>query len=241
MPTHSIHSHTTLKQLRRAWPGCGPVLERLGAVTTRDEDSTLAEFCVQHGLESRAAVRLLAAMRGARQHLPAACVELMTLAQLCDHLEIAHHDLQDELKRLDRLTKVVVRASGERHPTLWAIRRGFVTFQRRFKAHLRRESEQLFPIIRRWETTTPDARGGRGVEELPLRPLDREHDQADEAMVDLRGLVTRAGPSSPARTALQSVAEAVIRLERSVHEQIYQEHRVLFPKTTARWRVARAA
>src|SRR5574337_1270263 len=145
MPTLSIDPRTTIKRLMIAMPEHGPALHCLGINSTRDGHRTFAEFCELRGLEARTAARVLAAMGEAKHQTPAVCVELMTLAELCDHLENAQGDLCDELKRLDQLTKAMADEQAEQLPELRAIRNGFVVFQRWFKAHLRKESEYLFP------------------------------------------------------------------------------------------------
>lgn len=230
MPTTSINPDTTLAQLLLTAPELRPVWERLGVNPVRDEGRTLTELCESRGLESRTVARLLSAMKAARQEAPAACVELMTLGQLCDHLEDAHRNLRDELKQLDQLTKVLAKGEAAQHPRRLAIRKRFVAFQRQFKAHLRKESESLFPVVRRWAASQKETRQSLALVNPPLAQLVREHSQADEALADLRFLVAGSPPSSAAPAAVRSVADAIARLERTVREQIYKENHMLFPR-----------
>lgn len=233
MPTTSIDPNTTLGQLLFAAPEHGPVLECLGVSTTHDGDRTLAEFCELRGLEARTVACVLAATRDARQQAPTVCVELMPLTQLCDHLETAHGNLYGELKRLDRLTKTLAKENAAQNPKLLILRKRFATFQRRFKAHLRKESEQLFPVCRRWATGRKESRHARFFLKPSLAQLDREHSRADEALADLRSLVAGDAQSPSAQSAVQTIADAVARLEHFVHEQIYKENQVLFPRALA--------
>lgn len=214
-----------------------PILEYLGIDSKGEAGRTLAEICQSHGLESHTTIRMLAAIFNARQHAQAACVELMSLTELCDHLEDAHRGLHDELKRLDRLTKAMAEEQAEQQPELRAIRNGFVVFQRWFKAHLRKESEYLFPILRRWNDSQNDPR--RAHCEASLAQLEREHSQTDEALADLRGLMAGDSPSSSTQAALRTISGALVHLEHAVHEQIYVENRILFPRAEAVRRVAR--
>lgn len=233
MPTTSIDPNATLRQLLLDAPEHGPVLECIGINATGDGDRTLAEHCELRGLEARTVARMLAAMREARQQAPVVCVELMTIVQLCDHLEDAHRNLHEELKRLDRLTKTLAKEHAVANPKLLVIRKGFVAFQRRFKAHLRKESEQLFPVCRRWAASRNEMRRLRFSFKSPLAQLQREHNQADEALADLRSMVAGDAPSSSAQALVQTIADAVARLEHFVHEQIYKENQVLFPRASA--------
>lgn len=233
MSTNSIDPNVTLRQLLFTSPEHGPILECLGIIATGDEDRTLAELCVLGGLEAHTVARVLAAMGDARQQIQVVCLELMTLTQLCDHLEEAHRNIHGELKRLDRLTKTMMKVHAAENPQLSAIRKCFVTFQRGFKAHLRDESEQLFPICRLWATRRNEIKNAPFVLKPPLPHLEREHSRAEESLTDLRSMVTGDVTSSAAKIVLRTIAFALAHLERSVHEQIYKENQVLFTRASA--------
>lgn len=230
MPTTLIAPTTTLRQLLLAMPEHRAVMECLGVNINLDEDRTLAQLSKLRGLEWRTVARMLTALREAKQRSPAVCVELMTLNQLCDHLESAHRRLHDELKELDRLTRTLAKENVAENSKLLVFRKSFLSFQRRFKAHLRKESEHFFPACRRWAASQNEKRRARVSFKPSLAQLQREHNQADEALADLRSIVVGDASASSARAAVQTIAEAVARLEHSVHEQIYKENQILFPK-----------
>lgn len=230
MPTTSIDPTTTLRQLLLALPEHRAVLECLGVNINLDGDRTLAQLCELRGLESGTVARLLAAIQEAKQRPSPVCLELMALDQLCDHLEASHRNLHNELKQLDRLTKTLAKENVAENPKLLVIRKSFLSFQRRFKAHLRNESEHFFPACRRWAASRNEKRRIRLSFKQPLAQLLREHNQADEALADLRSIVASGASASSAQAAVQNIAEAVARLEHSVHEQIYKENQILFPK-----------
>lgn len=53
---------------------------------------------------------------------------------------------------LDRLTRTAVEELGAEHPRMLRIRTTFVAFREKFAAHLREETEELFPLIRQLTT-----------------------------------------------------------------------------------------
>lgn len=234
MSTRFIDPDTRLEELLLAAPEWGPVLERFGVPATRDRAGTLAEFCDLHGLELHTVARMLEAMRAASPPCPVVCLELMTLDQVCDHLESAHRDLQEELQRADQLIKTLVKQTAAEHPKLLTIQKCFVAFHRRLKAHLRAESGHLFPVLRKWQAATNGGRCGVNRLRLPLARLEREHDQADESLAALRGAIEDESSCSSTHAGMRAIAEAVGRLDRSVHEQIYKENRLLFPNLRLR-------
>lgn len=228
MSVCSIDPDTRLEQLLLAVPEWGPVLERFGVTATRDRAGTLAEFCDVHGLELHTVVRMLEAIREANPPCADVCLELMTLDQVCDHLESAHRDLQEELQRVDQMIKTLVKRSAAEHPKLLTIQECFVAFQRRLKAHLRVESGHLFPVLRQWQAATDGGRRDAIRTRLSLARLERDHDQVDESLANLRGVIGEEPSSASPNAGIRTIAEAVGRLERSVHEQIYKENRLLF-------------
>lgn len=234
MPMTSITTRTRLRQVLLALPESGPTLERLGVDAARDGQRTLAELSARLGLEARTLARLLAAAEQARSSAPAVCVELMTLGELCDHLEAAHGRLHHELARLDRLTRALSKGKAAENPKLRAIRNGFLAFQRRFRAHLRKEADHLFPVCRGRAAGRKRATEAGVPWRSPLSQLQQEHSQADEALADLRRLVADDAPSATEHAAVRAVADAVARLESSIHEQIYKENHLLFPKALPR-------
>lgn len=226
-----IDLSTTLDELLLASPKQGRVIGLLGLDSRCDGSQSLADICQTHGLEPRTFARMLAAFASARSQPPPACLELMTLNDLCDHLEQSLRvTLQDELAWLDQLTRVAAEQYGAEHPQLLRTRKTFVAFRERFTAHLHEEAEKLFPLIRRLTTGKKDARPAL---KSRLARMEHEHNQAGETLAVLRALAGGESLRRPLSAAVRTVSDAIIRLEHSIHEQIYKENQVLFPRALA--------
>lgn len=195
----------------------------------------MAETCQRHDLNWPTVARFLTALPGTILPCQGIALELMTLSELCDHLEHMHRvTIQDELTCLDQLTCTAVQELGAEHPQLLQIRATFVTFRETFAAHLREETEELFPMIR--ELTT----GKQKRLVLPpalkscLARMESEHNQADEALTELDALAEDKSLQRHAILVLRTAChDAIFRLKHAVHERIYEENQVLFPRTLA--------
>jgi len=227
-----MEPHTsTLFEILQTAPPQRALWERLGIDVSRHQDQSLAEVCRNLGLDLPTVVRLLAALDETPQNSPAIIAELMTLEELCAYLEHRQERLLAELTGLDTLTRRAAEESGGTR--LLKIRATFLSFRSEFAAHLHEEAAELFPDLRRPPKPVGDR--DRAAQRSRLARLAREHSQADEALSELGSLAD--GKSSPGTmsSALREISAAISRLHQIVHEEIYAENRILFPRALSHW------
>ena len=229
-----INLNTTLDEFLLVAPALGRVIDRLGIGSRRDRNRSLDNICQKLGFDPPTFARVLAALAVAEAPTPPVCLDLMTLPDLCDHLEQARQaSLQDELARFDELIHAMAERHGEQQPLLLSIRAAFIVLRDSFATHFREEGDVVFPLIRQMAT---GGTGGRLVR-VALKPrlarMQHEHNLAEEALAELGALAGEMALRPPASAALPAVADALVRLEHAVHEQIYHENQVLFPRALA--------
>ena len=231
---HRIDPNMPLEQFLSARPELRRLFDNLEINPRRDESQSLAEVCQQHDLALSTVARLMTALPGRNPPHQVVTLELMTLSELCDHLEHTQRiPIQDELICLDRLTHAAVEELGTEHPQLLGIRAAFVAFREKFAAHLREESEELFPLICQFATGEKGERPTRSALKSCLSRMKNEHNQADEALAELHALADDESLRRPAPVFMRTVSDAIVRLKHAVHEQIYKENQVLFPRALA--------
>ncbi len=231
---HRIDPNMPFDQFLSARPELRRLFENLGINFRRDESQSLAEVCQQHDLDLPTVARLLTALPGRNPPHQVVTLELMTLSELCDHLEHAQHvTIQDELMCLDRLMHAAVEELGAEHPQLLGIRAAFVAFREKFADHLRVETEELFPLIRQLTTGEKRQLPARSALKSYLTRMESEHNQADEALAELRALASDESVCRPVPVFMRTVSDAIVRLQHAVHEQIYKENQVRFPLALA--------
>ena len=68
----------------------------------------------------------------------------------------------------------------------------------------------------------------------PLHIVQEVIDNAgDEALAELHALADDESLRRPAPVFMRTVSDAIVRLKHAVHEQIYKENQVLFPRALA--------
>ena len=228
-----IDPNTSLDQFLLAAPDLRQVFAGLGIDARRDGGASLAEVCQTEGLDMQTVVRLLAAFEEPPPRQVFA-LELMTLVELCDHLERTQRiKLQENLARLDDLMSTAAEQRCTANPRLLRFREIFDAFREQFTAHLRKEAEWLFPLIRRLSAGENGGLPARSALKSRLARMENEHNQAEETFAELRALARGDSMQSLASAATPTIAEAVARLDDAIQEQIYAESLVLFPRALA--------
>lgn len=228
-----ISAKTTVGELVRVVPSRARVFENLGIDYCCGGNKPLGEVCRAKGFEPATVVTMLAALDGA-QGEAIVNPDQMTLSELCDHIEDAHHDwLREELPRLDFMTGKVAAVHGAHEPRLHDIRRVFESFQAEINSHTQEEDQTVFPAIRKLESA-----GGNGAEApMALRAtfakLESEHAQAGAALEQFTALTDRYTPPEWACNTFRAMFDTLARLERNMHQHVHKENNVLFPRALA--------
>lgn len=230
MTTNSVSTETTVGEIVRATPAHSRVFEQLGIDYCCGGKKPLAEACRAKGLDPATVVALLSAMDGATPESSSANPELLSLSELCDHIErVHHHYLREELPRLDFLTRKVAAVHGEHEPRLVEIRHVFAAFSAAISAHTQEEDEQIFPAIRQLELAGR-AQGKVLSLKAALDKLESEHDQAGAALVRLHELTDGYAPPEWACNTFRALYDGLAKLEKDTHQHVHKENNVLFPK-----------
>ena len=90
--------------------------------------------------------------------------------------------------------------------------------------------EELFPLIRRMETTGEVPRAHCGSVGNPIRVMEHEHDRAGEALRRLRELT--GGYEAPADgcTTYRALMADLAEMESDLHLHIHKENNILHPR-----------
>lgn len=226
----NITPETTVAEIVRAFPARSRVFENLGIDYCCGGKMPLAEACQAKGLDPATVVKMLAALDGEAE--PAAVdPDLMTLTELCDHIERVHHGyLREELPRLDFMTRKVAAVHGDNEPRLLEIRSVFEVFNGEMSAHTVEEDKQTFPAIRELEAGNRDQAAALGAS---LAKLESEHQNAGAALSRFRELSDDFTPPDWACNTFRALYDGLHQLEKDTHQHVHKENNVLFPKALA--------
>lgn len=223
---------TTLADIVTARPSLARPLEARGLDYCCGGSATLAEACDAHQLDVTAVLADLAADTAAE---PAPTWATMSVGELVDHLEGAHHVyLWAEMPRLAALVAKVVSVHGERHPELSAIATCYATLRADLEPHLSKEETVLFPMIRELAAAGSVPSFHCGSLRNPISVMLAEHDTVGELLAQLRELT--GGYEAPADgcASYQALFAGLAELEADTHLHVHKENNVLFPAVVAR-------
>ena len=229
----NITAETTVGEIVRAMPARSRIFENLGIDYCCGGKKPLSEACRGKGLDPATVVALLTAMDGAPDQ-PSVNPDVMSLSELCDHIEQVHHQyLREELPRLDFMTRKVAAVHGQDEPRLLAVRNIFETFQAEMVSHTKEEEEAVFPVIRKLESTEE----GRSATAEQLRAafgkLESEHENAGAALARFKELTDNYTPPEWACNTFRALYDGLANLEKYTHQHVHQENNVLFPRALA--------
>jgi regulator of cell morphogenesis and NO signaling len=229
----NITIETTVGEIVRANPARSRFFEKLGIDYCCGGKKPLVEVCRGKGLDPATIAAALAALEGAPD---ASDVnpDTMSLSDLCDHIERAHHDyLREELPRLDFMTRKVAAVHGDDETRLHDVRRIFEVFSEKMTAHTKEEEEIVFPKIRQLEKTKADKQQIAVELRNVFTKLESEHEGAGAALEGFRKLTDNYTPPDWACNTFRALYDGLEKLEKNTHQHIHKENNVLFPKALA--------
>jgi regulator of cell morphogenesis and NO signaling len=158
------------------------------------------------------------------------------LVELVNHIEEVHHAfLRKYLPRISEKIDKVMNAHAAKHgDMLRTLQRIFTGLREEIEPHLSKEEIVLFPYIRELSQCMDT---GKDVPSIhcgsvahPIRQMVHEHEKAGEALAILRketGNYMLPGDACPTFTVLY---EELQTLEADLHEHIFLENNILFPR-----------
>lgn len=154
-----------------------------------------------------------------------------TLTQLADHIQQTHHAyLKTELPRLQEMADKVARVHGEKEPRLLKVASIFAAMSEEIGQHIMKEDMVLFPFIRRLDEAKNLPSAPFGTVANPVRCMESEHNDAGEALTQLRDLTDNYMPPEHACTSWRALLGGLEHLDRDLRTHIHKENTILFPR-----------
>ena len=226
----AITPETTVGEIVRAMPIRSRIFEKLGIDYCCGGKKPLNEVCRGKGLDAATVIAMLAALEGAPES-SSANPDTMSLSELCDHIERAHHNyLREELPRLDFMSRKVAAVHGADEARLLEVRAIFEAFSVKMTSHTKEEEEIVFPKIRQLENAGQDkAEVASGLKDI-LSRLESEHDGAGAALERFRELTDNYTPPADACNTYRALLDGLASIERDMHQHVHKENNILFPR-----------
>lgn len=229
-PTPTID--TTVGELVTQRPGRSRVFEQLGIDFCCGGKKSLADACAAKGLDADTVLTTLLAAE-ANTSSDETDWSRASLTALADHIEQTHHAyLRRELPRLGTMIRKVAAVHGDRYPWMLEIDGVYVSFAAEMEAHMLKEEQMLFPLIRRLERDDSEATAGirrAGISD-PIQVMEHEHDDAGRALMRMRELSNGFTPPPDACNTFRAALDGLAELEQDTHRHVHKENSILFPR-----------
>lgn len=215
-------------------PGLATFFERAGLDYCCGGRRTLAQACVDKGLDVAAFLIRLELAAATPDLAPEVDAAGMSLTALADHIEQTHHRyLKEELATLGEMADRVARKHGWRDPRLAAVADTLRAFAEELCRHMAKEEQILFPLVRELEQSGTIAVRHGGSLANPIRQMEHAYDGAGAALVRLRELTDGFQPDAEACNTHRALLAGLARLEADMHRHVHKENNVLFPRALA--------
>lgn len=215
-------------------PAVSRVFEQAGIDYCCGGKIPLGDVCQKQGIDPQTFLASLEEWAAAAGTEPVVDAAAMTLTGLADHIEGTHHAyLKTELPRLGALTTKVAAVHGEHDTRLAEVRDTVAGLAAEMSQHMLKEEQILFPMIRQLEASQAVPAFHCGSVANPIGQMEREHDQAGVALVQLRTLTDGFTPPAWACNTYRAMLDALAGLEHDLHQHVHKENNILFPRALA--------
>ena len=228
----------TVREIALSQPSSIRVFERFGIDYCCGGRKPLAVACNEQAVEIDTVLAALAEAAAAETEYEQTDWSKSSLEALVDHINSKHHEyLKSELPRLNVLAKKVTAAHGANHPELAELQATVEALGDELTQHLAKEEMILFPYISGLERAlagkgmTP--RGCFGSIASPIAVMSREHDDAGEALEQIRQLTKDYTVPQDACPTYRAYMDALKAVEKDLHQHIHLENNILFPRAVA--------
>jgi regulator of cell morphogenesis and NO signaling len=222
-------------QIAAQQPAAVRVFEKYGIDFCCGGHRRLDEVCQEKGVSADALVAELDA--AARQIQPAETDWANAgLAALIAHIVNKHHEfLKSEMPVIGARLNKVVAAHGERHgEVLLPLQDVLAELGAELSAHMQKEEMILFPAIEELEAAQSEGRQPVlppfGTVQNPIRMMVYEHDNAGDALAQMRRLTQDYALPQDACNTWRALYHELRQLEADLHVHIHLENNVLFPR-----------
>jgi regulator of cell morphogenesis and NO signaling len=230
----AIDNTRTVREIALEVPSSVQVFESLGIDYCCGGERRLSEACAAAGVPVEKVNAALQSLNTDSQSrtMPAAQWTGRPLSDLVGHISGTHHVyVRAQIPTITALLDKVVEKHGGNHRELATLRDSFAALGEELTMHLMKEEQILFPYIIRSDTGGQAAQPSCfGSVENPIRMMRFEHDNAGEALREMRRLTSGYRVPEDACTSYRALYRLLQEFEADLHRHIHLENNILFPR-----------
>lgn len=229
-----IDRNLPISRIAAELPGATSVFETLGIDYACAGDRTLADAAHAEGVDPEL---LVAALRRVRDERHAESWSDRSLVDLVRYLETQHHRfVRDEIGTLAMRLADVCTSPTVVPSEMHSLRAAFTRFSEAILPHMHDEERNVFHVIeameRRWHSPAEPLPSAGDIE-AHVRQLTIEHGAISAQLRTMRELRMRLEDRNELPPHCSAVLAGIGTLEAHVHEYMFLENCVLFPRALA--------
>jgi len=237
--TTTSTSTITVREVALQTPDAMRVFEKLGIDYCCGGHRPLAEAAAEASLTVNEVMR---AIEDAKNDTAARTAttdwQKESLTALVEHINATHHVfVKTEVPRIQALAAKVAGKHGPNHPEVQQVKEVFDNLGDELSQHLAKEEQILFPYViamDRARTTGEELpHSCFGTVQNPIRMMFLEHDNAGDALKQLRQLTSNYTAPADGCVTYKTLYAALAEFEADLHQHIHKENNILFPRVIA--------
>jgi regulator of cell morphogenesis and NO signaling len=195
---------------------------------------TLEEACTANNLPIHDIITALEQTKKETTYIATPPYENLTLSQLADYIiAVFHGYTKNEMPVIAGYLQKVAAKHGDRHPEMKKVYETFIALKEELEEHMKKEEIVLFPRIQEIEqqaTSGNHLQHSMSYLNSPINMMEHEHDDAGQAMAEIRHLTNNYQPPADACTTYRLCLAALEAFELNLHQHVHLENNNLFPK-----------
>jgi regulator of cell morphogenesis and NO signaling len=231
----TLTSERTVGDIASESPAAARIFEKYRIDYCCGGDKSLATACEGKGVSPD---EVLAELEHATRSAEDRDWTTAPLAELADYIIAKHHVfLRNELPALGNRIAKVIDAHGAHHSdSLIPLRQTYQALRSELEAHMLKEENILFPMIKSMEQAEMVGAGFSGGHcgsvNNPIRVMQHEHDNAGEALREMRRITCDYTLPADACVTYGALFQGLEALEADLHAHIHLENNILFPRAS---------
>jgi len=225
-------NETTLGEIVRNNFRTAAVLENYGLDFCCGGKKTLVQGCSEKGIDTKKVLEDLSRLQA--DESSSEDFNAWGLDFLVDYIVHQHHDyVKKVLPIIQKHLAKCVAAHGEKHHELLKIAEQFDQIAAHMTSHMKKEEEILFPYVKlMWSTRLSKfpVNAPFGAVENPIRVMEIEHEEAGDAIRQIRHLSHGFLAPADSCTTFKLCYAELEDFERDLHRHVHLENNILFPK-----------
>ena len=195
---------------------------------------TIAEVCSKKGIDPEQVSRALGEISN---DAPTSENDYLKwdIGFLADFIVNTHHQyIKDNTTFITELANKVAKVHGDKHPEVIKVAEIFAGVAKDLLLHIIKEERVLFPFIK--ELANMEKNRGKmpqssfGDVSVPIQLMESEHEQAGEALEQIRKLTDNFTLPDGACASYTILFKKLAEYEDDLHRHVHLENNVLFPK-----------